>query len=127
MPAARSLLRAGARLDIADLAGHTPLHYAARVGLSAADREELLSLAAEAHGLDDAAQRQLLNRVSRAGQTAKELGLDSRRRTSKEEPPRDGYFGSDDGGWGSDGWVRKDWNAIVFTFVQYCLFLTSYS
>ena len=123
MPAARSLLRAGARLDIADLAGHTPLHYAARVGHSATDREELLSLAAEAHGLDDGAQRQLLRRVTRAGQTADDLSLDSSRRISKEELDHDGDLGSDDGGWGSDGWVRQHCHAVTLFFSNFsCLF-----
>ena len=51
MPAARALLRAGARLDIADLAGHTPLHYAARIGLSVEDQQELVELAVHEHQL----------------------------------------------------------------------------
>ena len=118
MAAARSLLRAGARLDIADLAGHTPLHYAARVGLSATDREELLSLAAEAHRLDDGAQRRLLGRVSRAGQTAEELGLNGSRRIRKEELHHDGGLGSDDEGWGSNGWVRQDCSCNFVTLLS---------
>lgn len=109
MPAARALLHAGARLDVADFAGHTPLHYAARVGLSTAERAELLSLAARKHGLNDTAQRELLRRVSRAGQTAEELGLGRSRDSSKiiqEEYRRAGTLEVDDGGWGSNGWVR---------------------
>ena len=38
-------------MDIADLAGHTPLHYAARIGLSVEDQQELVELAVHEHKL----------------------------------------------------------------------------
>ena len=113
MPAARALVRAGASLDATDRAGHTPLHYASRVGLIAADQAELIALAEESrqrhHGMRKDAEEleaDLLGVKSLAGQVASELGArsPSDRRHQEEQYESiagDGRDDGDDGGWRS--------------------------
>ena len=100
LPAALALVRAGARLDVPDIAGNTALHYAARSGLPAAP---LL----EAAGLSATGAARAQSQRSKAGLQPSEMGAPPSEAGGQAEPARANDAGSD-GGWAQGVPVRHE-------------------